>query len=73
VESPWTRRDENLLRLAGDRELKQAAEKAGFHMDEIEKIGIEPYQPPAPLPPTQIDDVHLICLMGISSEVSRME
>jgi hypothetical protein len=63
AESPWTRRDENLLRVAWNGEFKQAAEKAGFLIVEIEKIGIEHYQPPPPLPPIQIDDVHLICWM----------
>ena len=35
---------------------------------EIERIGLEPFHAPEPLPLIQPEDVHLICWMAIEAE-----
>ena len=68
IESPWSRREENQLRLAWDRQFPNDAEKSKYLVEEVEKIGAEPFRPPDPLPPIQIEDIHLICWMAIERE-----
>lgn len=68
VESPWSRREENQLRKVWNDESSSEADKSVALVKEIEKIGVEPYQAPDPLPPIDEDEVHLICWMGITAE-----
>ncbi|MDI7267000.1 MAG: helicase-related protein [Myxococcota bacterium] len=68
IESPWPRREENLLRLAWERESPTPVEKARFLVKEVEDIGAEPFRPPDALPPIEVEDIHPICWMAIDSE-----
>ena len=68
VESPWSRREENLLRLIYNDEDKMGAEKSLALVEEIRRIGLESFEAPAPLPPIEPDDIHLICWMAIEAE-----
>lgn len=68
VESPWSRREENLLRLAWERHFPDAAEKSTHLVEEVERIGAEPFRAPDPLPPIEAEEIHLICWMAITSE-----
>jgi hypothetical protein len=70
VESPWPRREENLLRLAWEREFQTSAEKARHLIEEVERIGAEPFHAPEPLPPIEIEEVHLITWMAIERETA---
>jgi hypothetical protein len=65
VESPWPRREENLLRLVWERAFPAPAEKARGLVAEVERIGAEPFQAPEPLPPIEMDAIHLITWMAI--------
>jgi len=65
VEAPCSFREQNLLRAAYEKEYPAADEKSKALVEEIERIGLEPYDAPQPLPPIQQDDVHLICWMAV--------
>jgi len=68
VESPWSRREENQLRLAWERTFATAAEKSKYLVEEVERIGAEPFRPSDPLPPIEIEEIHLICWMALKRE-----
>jgi hypothetical protein len=42
--------------------------KAREIVGEVERLGLEPFQAPEPLPPIRPDEVHLICWLGIERE-----
>jgi hypothetical protein len=68
VESPWPRREENLLRLAWEREFQTKAERGRHLVEEVERIGAEPFHAPEPLPPIEAEEIHLITWMAIEQE-----
>ena len=45
-----------------------AAEKSKHLVEEIERIGAEPFHAPDPLPPIEREEIHLICWMAIARE-----
>ncbi|MCS7239559.1 MAG: hypothetical protein NZ899_15030, partial [Thermoguttaceae bacterium] len=67
VLSPWS--------LAMEREIREIfdnpqledrpQEKATQLVDKIEELGIEPFEPPPPLPPISPEEIHLICWMAL--------
>lgn len=65
LESPWPRREENLLRewLQEKLDPKQL-------VDKILDIGIEPFMAPAPLPPIEPSDIHLVVWMEVRASVT---
>jgi hypothetical protein len=65
IESPCSRRDELVLREVFGRAFESNDAKSKAILEEVERLGLEPFQPPAPLPPITQDDIHLICWMGI--------
>lgn len=65
VEAPCARREENLLRAVFEQEYPSFAAKSLAIVEEVERIGLEPFAAPAPLPPILPDEVHLICWMAI--------
>jgi hypothetical protein len=69
VESPWPRREEHLLRLVWERAFPTNRDKARALVEEIERIGAEPFHAPEPLPPISEEEIHLITWMGIAREV----
>lgn len=68
IESPWPRREENQLRVAWERMLPTPAEKSKYLVEEVERIGAEPFRPPDPLPPIGIDEIHLVCWMALQKQ-----
>jgi superfamily II DNA/RNA helicase len=70
IESPWPRREENLLRLAWERNFSTKGEKARYLVEEVERIGAEPFHAPEPLPPIDADEIHLIAWMAIEPETA---
>jgi len=73
VESPWSRREENQLRIVWKQENENNIEKSRLLVKEIEKIGAEPFHPPDPLPPINPKDINLICWMAIEQEKKNIE
>jgi hypothetical protein len=71
IESPWPRREENLLRIAWERELESSAAKALHVVEEVERIGAEPFRSPQPLPPIESEEIHLITWMAIERQTGR--
>jgi hypothetical protein len=71
VESPWPLREENLLRGVWVRAFATEADKARALVEEIERIGAEPFHAPKPLPPISEDEVHLITWMAIERQVDE--
>lgn len=66
LESPWPRRDENLLRKWFESEGLSGAEKCSDLIEKILSTGIEPYLQAPLLPPIGLDDIKLICWMALS-------
>ena len=64
LESPWPRREEVMLRGWFD-ETDRSPASARVLIDKILETGLEPVAPPDPLPPIELDDIDLICWMGI--------
>jgi hypothetical protein len=67
VESPWSRREENAVRDVFEADYGTAAERSKALVNEIKRLGIEPFRAPEPLPPITPDEVHLIAWMGIEA------
>lgn len=65
VEAPCSRREENMLREVFEAHHASHAAKSKAIVEEVEHIGLEPFKPPAPLPPIEPGEVHLICWLAI--------
>ena len=65
LESPWSRREENTLRLLWRQEYASAEAKAQALVREIERLGVEPFESAPPLPAIGPEEIHLVCWMGI--------
>jgi hypothetical protein len=57
--------------LAWEREFTTSAERARHLVEEVERIGAEPFHAPEPLPPIEIDEIHLITWMAIEQEAAE--
>ena len=68
IESPWPRREENLLRLAWERTFPTPGEKARHLVEQVVRIGAEPFHSPDPLPPIEKEEICLITWMAIECE-----
>jgi hypothetical protein len=64
LESPWSRRDESLLRQWFDSPLEGSV-KSKYLVDNILDSGLEPAQAVEPLPPIQLDDIELLVWMAV--------
>lgn len=71
LESPCPRRDEMALREVFQREHESNEAKAREIVGEVERLGLEPFQAPEPLPPISPDEVHLICWMAIETATAE--
>ncbi|MXW53223.1 MAG: hypothetical protein F4Z66_04395 [Gammaproteobacteria bacterium] len=67
LESPWPRRDEILLRSRFNDSEQQGTALSHELVDWIIETGLEPAIPPPPLPPIELDDIELLCWMGIET------
>ena len=68
IEAPWSRREENQLRAVWREGFDSPQERSRALVEETEKIGLEPFHAPEPLPPIEAEDIHLICWMAIQRE-----
>ncbi len=66
LESPWPRREELLLRDWFGDTSRDGADKARALVEAILDTGLEPFVQPPLLPPIELDDVRLVCWMGIT-------
>ena len=67
IEAPCSLREQNLLRIVFEGDYGSGEAKSIALIEEVQRIGLEPFQAPEPLPPIEKDDVHLICWMAIES------
>jgi hypothetical protein len=67
VEAPCSVREQNLLRAVFERQFESAEKKSFSLIEEIERIGLEPFHAPEPLPPVSKDDVHLVCWLAVEA------
>ena len=67
LEAPWPRREEILLREWCAEEGVAGMEKARRLVGRILETGLEPFNQPPVLPPIQVDDIRLVCWLGISA------
>lgn len=65
IESPCQRREELALRDVCGREYPTEADRSSAVLEEVERLGLEPFHAPKPLPPIEADDVRLICWMAV--------
>ena len=65
LESPWPRREETMLRSWLESEERDGTAATTFLVEQILGTGLEPVEPPQPLPPITPEDVEVVCWMGI--------
>ena len=68
VEAPWGARIENQLRETWLLEELDPYVRSERLCDRIRELGLEPFEPPEPLPAIDLDDVQLICWMAVKAE-----
>ena len=68
LESPWSRREEIMLRKWFESDGQEGSELSRFLITKILETGLEPVEPPPVLPPIGIEDVELLCWIGIEKE-----
>ena len=68
LESPWPRREEIMLRDWFDAEGEERTAKSRSLIEKILDTGLEPVEPPPPLPPISLEDIELLCWMGIECD-----
>ena len=65
IEAPCPKREGDQLRAVFAAQFASHAAKSKALVEEVERIGLQPFAAPAPLPPIQPDEVHLICWLAI--------
>jgi hypothetical protein len=71
LESPWPRREEQLLRGWFENGSDAGTATSTRLVKSILATGLEPVRPPEPLPPITPDQVLLVCWMGIEADGGR--
>jgi hypothetical protein len=67
VEAPCSVREQRLLREVMEKDFAGKGAKSLALLAEIERIGLEPFHAPEPLPPITADDIHLICWLALET------
>lgn len=67
LEAPWPRREELMLRDWFSAEGRAGVEKARALVASIRQTGLEPFNQPQLLPPIALEDIEIICWMGIQT------
>ena len=68
LESPWSRREEMMLKRRFEGGSADDAARACAIVDHVLGTGLEPTEPPAPLPPIQPDDIELLCWLALEKD-----
>ena len=63
VEAPWGVRIEKQIREA--MESATGASASAAIAQKVRELGLEPFRPPEPLPPIDLDDVALVCWLAV--------
>jgi hypothetical protein len=64
-EAPCSQQEQNLLRAVFQQESAGQTARARAIIEAVERMGLEPYHAPEPLPPICVGDVHLVCWLAI--------
>lgn len=67
VEALCSLREQKLLRVIFEKDFASHSAKSRALVEEIERIGLESFHAPEPLPPITADKMHLICWMGVET------
>ncbi len=67
LEAPWPRREEALLRDAFSQSGDPAAARSLHLVECILATGLEPFEPPPPLPPITDADIRLVCWLAVEA------
>lgn len=70
LESPWSRREEVMLRDWFNDEKHAGVAKSRHIINGVLGTGLEPVNPPEPLPPIPKEEIELICWLGLEPEES---
>jgi hypothetical protein len=65
LEAPWGARIERAIREAMDEKTGRTCSEA--IIDCVRSFGLQPYNPPMPLPPIEEDEIQLICWMAVDN------
>ena len=65
LESPWSRREEVTLRNWFESDQRTSTDASRFFIEQVLGTGLEPVDTPEPLPPISLDDIELVCWLGI--------
>jgi len=68
IEAPWSQREEKQLRIVWNKEFENSEARALYVIEEIERIGAEPFHAPETLPPIDKEDILLVCWISIVQE-----
>ena len=68
LESPWPRREEIMLRRWFEDTNLHGAALSEYLIRQIVASGLEPVEPPDPLPPISAHDIQLLCWLGIDDD-----
>lgn len=67
LESPWPRREEVTLRNWFESDQRTGTDASRFLIEQVLETGLEPVDTPEPLPPISLDDIELVCWLGIEN------
>ncbi|MFN0012894.1 MAG: C-terminal helicase domain-containing protein [Phycisphaerales bacterium] len=65
IEAPCSMREQSMLRAVFEDTHASPKAKSKAIVEEVEKIGLEPFHAPTPLPPISSEEVHLVCWMAV--------
>ena len=65
LESPWSRREETMLKRWFEDESSDDATRARIIVEQVLATGMEPSVSPSPLPPIEPDDIELLCWLAL--------
>jgi hypothetical protein len=68
LDAPLSRREELELRRVSGAEYTGARARAAAVAKVIDALGLEPFVPPAPLPPIAPEEIHLVCWMAVEAD-----
>lgn len=71
IEAPCSMREQNMLRAVFAAQHANANVKSRAVVEEVDKIGLEPFHAPKPLPPIDPAEVHLVCWMAVEDINAR--
>ena len=73
LESPWPRREEIMLRRWFEHTNLNGAALSEYLIRQIVVSGLEPVEPPDPLPPISAHDIQLLCWLGIENDEAHIQ